>query len=326
MDAFVVKDWHDSPATDTPLSAAALEDAEQRLSDYSKQLFNSAGTQASFGAVSTTTDAVTSRLLIKPVAGDDENGITIKRPSSTWGNSGNYGLGQFIECLKDSVSASDKGYTGVTPDDFVIFRVQRDGSVGIGGNLHLATGLRQPSLYASSYAMFIQPQIDTKLIQFQTIAGATQPFLVGYDSSSNEKWKVASTGNATFGEYAPTGKGLFVGDIGFGSSGYFGISHSDQASTTGYALVQNAAGQTWVNAASGQFVNLAIAGASRFQVNNTQTVIGTELYHTGSKAGFYNTTPISKPTVTGSRGGNAAVASLLTGLAALGLVTDSSSA
>jgi len=42
--------------------------------------------------------------------------------------------------------------------------------------------------------------------------------------------------------------------------------------------------------------------------------------------GFYATTPIAKPTVTGSRGGNAALASVLTQLAALGLLTDSSSA
>ena len=39
--------------------------------------------------------------------------------------------------------------------------------------------------------------------------------------------------------------------------------------------------------------------------------------------GFYNTTPIAKQTVTGSRGGNAALASLLTALASHGLITDS---
>lgn len=39
--------------------------------------------------------------------------------------------------------------------------------------------------------------------------------------------------------------------------------------------------------------------------------------------GFYGTNPVSKPTVTGSRGGNAALASLLTGLAGQGLITDS---
>lgn len=41
--------------------------------------------------------------------------------------------------------------------------------------------------------------------------------------------------------------------------------------------------------------------------------------------GFYGTNPAAKPTVSGSRGANAALASLLTGLAGLGLITDSSS-
>jgi hypothetical protein len=41
--------------------------------------------------------------------------------------------------------------------------------------------------------------------------------------------------------------------------------------------------------------------------------------------GFNGTAAIAKPTVTGSRGGNAALASLLTALANYGLITDSSS-
>ena len=46
----------------------------------------------------------------------------------------------------------------------------------------------------------------------------------------------------------------------------------------------------------------------------------------GPKLGFYATPAIVKPTVTGSRGGNAGVASLLTQLAALGLIIDSTTA
>lgn len=41
--------------------------------------------------------------------------------------------------------------------------------------------------------------------------------------------------------------------------------------------------------------------------------------------GFFNASPVAKPTVSGSRGSNAALASLITALANLGLVTDSSS-
>jgi hypothetical protein len=41
--------------------------------------------------------------------------------------------------------------------------------------------------------------------------------------------------------------------------------------------------------------------------------------------GFFGTNKISKPTVTGSRGSNAALTSLLTALSALGLIKDSTS-
>jgi len=51
----------------------------------------------------------------------------------------------------------------------------------------------------------------------------------------------------------------------------------------------------------------------------------TQLSISASGLGFYATTPSGKPTVTGSRGANAALASLLTALSTLGLLTDSSS-
>ena len=46
---------------------------------------------------------------------------------------------------------------------------------------------------------------------------------------------------------------------------------------------------------------------------------------TGTKIGFYNTTPGTKPTITGSAGSNVALLSLLNALDNLGLITDSSS-
>jgi hypothetical protein len=45
-----------------------------------------------------------------------------------------------------------------------------------------------------------------------------------------------------------------------------------------------------------------------------------------SPVGFNNTTPIAKPTVSGAKGSNAALASLMTALAAYGLVVDSTTA
>jgi len=54
-------------------------------------------------------------------------------------------------------------------------------------------------------------------------------------------------------------------------------------------------------------------------------VVAADFDHTGTKLGFYSATLQTKPTVTGSRGGNAALANLLTDLANLGLITNSSS-
>jgi hypothetical protein len=54
---------------------------------------------------------------------------------------------------------------------------------------------------------------------------------------------------------------------------------------------------------------------------------GTQIGSSGSKMGFYGATPVARPAaITGSRGGNAAVADLLTKLATLGLIVDSTSA
>lgn len=64
------------------------------------------------------------------------------------------------------------------------------------------------------------------------------------------------------------------------------------------------------------------AGANLILDTATGSKIGTS---TTQKMGFWNATPVVKPTVTGSRGGNAALASLLTQLATMGLLTDSSS-
>ena len=61
------------------------------------------------------------------------------------------------------------------------------------------------------------------------------------------------------------------------------------------------------------------------RANRTTEVQGA-LAHQGSTLGFYNTTPGTKPTITGARDSNPALADLLTKLAALGLITDSTTA
>jgi len=57
--------------------------------------------------------------------------------------------------------------------------------------------------------------------------------------------------------------------------------------------------------------------------NTDDQARGNQLSNT--KLGFFGTTPAAKPTVTGAKGGNAALTSLCTQLAALGLITDTTS-
>lgn len=54
----------------------------------------------------------------------------------------------------------------------------------------------------------------------------------------------------------------------------------------------------------------------------TTAATSVKIGRSGQSLGFYGTTPVAKITVSGGRGGNAALANLLTALANLGLITD----
>lgn len=77
--------------------------------------------------------------------------------------------------------------------------------------------------------------------------------------------------------------------------------------------VQPGAGPTADGELALRAANGAGLGTKRIRINSTGL-------------GFFNTAPVAQPNVTGSRGGNAALASALTALANLGLITDGSSA
>lgn len=111
-----------------------------------------------------------------------------------------------------------------------------------------------------------------------------------YRSGANERWAIYTNTTAESGSSA--GSDLQI-------AGY-----TDGGSPTNFVTITRSTGRVLL---SGE---LEIDGA---------------LNHDGSTVGFYGTAPAVKPTVTGSRGSNAALASLLTALAGLGLLTDSSS-
>ncbi len=64
----------------------------------------------------------------------------------------------------------------------------------------------------------------------------------------------------------------------------------------------------------------------RFQTDDFSLAAGGNVRVQGDATGlgFFAATPVAKPTVTGAKGGNVALTSLLTALANLGLITDSS--
>ncbi len=87
----------------------------------------------------------------------------------------------------------------------------------------------------------------------------------------------------------------------------------------GVLTIKSAAGAARGSVAA-TAVGLEITGTTILKLVGDVTVAAT-----GGKVGFYGATAVTKPTITGSRGGNAALADLLTQLATLGLIVDGSS-
>ena len=74
-----------------------------------------------------------------------------------------------------------------------------------------------------------------------------------------------------------------------------------------------------VDGATGDLRMIRILGTGKVNLGNGAPV------QLGGSVGFQGNSPIAKPTVTGSKGANAALTSLLTALASYGLITDSTS-
>lgn len=122
-----------------------------------------------------------------------------------------------------------------------------------------------------------------------------------------------------------------IGDMG--ASDFAGFSHLDKRAITTYALLQQSTGATFVNAASSQALSLRINNSNEVVITagNCQITDALEidgpLNHDGSTVGFYGTVPATLQDITGARDDpEAALANLLTALAVIGLITDSTTA
>jgi hypothetical protein len=78
---------------------------------------------------------------------------------------------------------------------------------------------------------------------------------------------------------------------------------------------------------SGSQLYMGINGTAYMYFNGANAItFFTNAARFNGNVGFFNTAPVAKPTVSGAKASNAALGSLLAALAALGLITDSTTA
>lgn len=119
--------------------------------------------------------------------------------------------------------------------------------------------------------------------------------------------------------------GVMSATIKADDTSVLGALHTSGSVAFGDAVQSNirvyAKGQDSTSSNYTYFANDSGGNAMFFVRNDGGVLVG----KSSGKVSFYGGSPASKPTVTGSRGGNAALQSLLTALAGLNLLTDSSS-
>jgi hypothetical protein len=97
--------------------------------------------------------------------------------------------------------------------------------------------------------------------------------------------------------------------------------------TLTYPALQAQFNQGWaVEQRAGGFTLEAVPSATTTILRNKDTPANVNMIFGDNTIGFFGGAGTTKPTITGSRGGNAALASLLTAMAAMGQITDGTTA
>lgn len=235
------------------------------------------------------------------------------------------------------------GYSSGTPVFNVSQSAQRV-AIGGGASSNLFTvGNQSPTQVAfivGTDAFYIRAKTATNT---STLAD-TQSTMGYYAYYWNGSASTEVQGSITFRSTA-SAEGTFFFDVPnyelvtmYGATSTVEIM-GDQGATVGLGLITSAHasrakfqmdGATWGGASATPDTRIQRTAAKTLTFDDAAGGALTLFKVTGpvqvtGNIGFYNTSPAAKPTVTGSRAGNAALASLLTGLAGLGLLTDSSS-
>lgn len=163
---------------------------------------------------------------------------------------------------------------------------------------------------------FIGSGADGQIVVYDDTGSGLEPASTGQVGRVSGDLAQVQIGNV--------GSELSVGRVSFVGIQLNGIENQGASGLTicqpAKAFPQIVMGDTATTGAA--FIDALNTGSGSL---NIQTLIagGLRLAAAGGSLGFYGAAAMAKPTVTGSRGGNAALASLLTALASLGLITDS---
>jgi hypothetical protein len=188
------------------------------------------------------------------------------------------------------------------------------------------TGSALSAIYAdlgTITAGYIKNSGNTAAIRVSGSATLPSTNYIDFTATGNNPWlkttalELQADGDATF-------SGTVSGDSFTGTNAIF--SGSVKTNTGGGSAFTSISGSavTCTNLIAGEDIQMRLGGTvGEIRITNggsTTQVIDFDR----TKIGFLNTAAVSKQTVTGSRGGNAALASVLTALANFGLITDSS--
>ena len=161
---------------------------------------------------------------------------------------------------------------------------------------------------------------DNGSIQFW-VNGAQQGYFTSTAFQSNNQASIVVTDAAT--NTTASTMALIHGTSGTPTTGFgtdlFFFAHSSTNTSRPLHLIR----ANWVTATDASRASRALFYV--YDATSAREAMRLESSGSAAKIGFLGAAAVARPTVTGAKGGNAALTSLLTQLASLGLITDSSS-
>lgn len=162
------------------------------------------------------------------------------------------------------------------------------------------------------------------------VTGAKSAWWAGFRAQS----KGAGAIDTFFSAYGPARFGLDLSFCDFSGNSQAAISLKVDQRIYGNVTATDASGLSrfpsalntdYISFSSGIGGWIIVAGnQAAVQITSAQVGI-TRPFKLTDNVGFYGTTPVSKQTVTGAKGGNAALTSLMAALVAIGIFTDTTS-